>query len=92
MRGNPITLSIGMTPQLANAFLAGNLLHLLAFARAITCEDRQVDNDPLGSGRPSFRLKKLRIDIATLYKHCTYVSYHTVTCYFRTVNFRCCNN
>ena len=85
-------LSIGITPLLANALLSTSL-----FARAIACEDRQVDNDPLGSGRPSFRLKKLRIDIATLYKHCTYVRYHvprghTVTCYFRTVNFRCCNN
>ena len=29
VRGSPITLSISMTPLLANAFLAGNLLHLL---------------------------------------------------------------
>ena len=29
MRGSPVMLSIGMTPLLANAFLAGNLLHLL---------------------------------------------------------------
>ena len=27
-------LSIGMTPLLANAFLAGNLLHLLSFEEA----------------------------------------------------------
>ena len=33
------------------------------FARAIAFEDREEDNDPLGSGRPSFGLKKLLIDI-----------------------------
>ena len=48
-------------------------------ARAIACDGREEDNTPLGSGRPSFGLKKLRIDIV-------------LACYFRTVIFCCCNN
>ena len=32
--------------------------------RAIACDGRHVDNDCLGSGRPSLGLKQLKVDIA----------------------------
>ncbi len=43
------------------AFLA--LVIFTISLMAITCEGRREDNDPLGSNRLSFGLKKLRIDI-----------------------------
>ena len=61
------------------------------FARAIAFEDREEDNDTLGSGGPSFGLNKLLIDILTHCLRSDQRSRVTFACYFRTVNFRGCN-
>ena len=64
------------------------------FARAMACEGSEHDSDPLGSGRPSFGLKYLLIDIDKTDNRQETPNHALFSDrkYFNVLNFRCRKN